>query len=104
MQCISTDTPDGEQDFLNKVISDRTTCGVASSTGHTNVIFPHRGDLNHWRRRNGNTMVDTHGRFKAANGGRNPSPAETEYCALRNPEHPSAPISSSTLFLEQLSH
>ena len=49
-------------------------------------------------------MVDTHGRFKVANGGRNPSPAETEYCALRNPEHPSAPISSSTLFLEQLSH
>ena len=108
----STDNPDGNQDFpkardINEMILDsgRTACGVASSTGHTNVIFPKKGALRSWRRNvSGNTMADTQDKFKRANKGRSPSPAETEHCALRNKNHLSAPVSSSTIFLEQLSH
>lgn len=89
---------------VNQILNStegKTACGVASSSGHTSVIFPHQGRLG--GRRVYETMVDTEHRFKRQNG-RAPTPAETEFCALRNRKHPSAPISSSTIYLEQLSH
>ncbi len=89
---------------VNEILNStdgKTACGVASSSGHTSVLFPYKGSLG--GRRVYETMVDTEYRFKRQNG-RAPNPAETEFCALRNRKHPSAPISSSTIFLEQLSH
>ena len=53
--------------------------------------------------RSAETMADIEYRFKRQNH-RAPNPAETEFCALRADKHASAPVSSSTIFLESLSH
>lgn len=79
----------------------RTACGLASATGHTSVFFPLQGRTS--ARRRTHTLADTIGLFTAKNG-RKPTVVETEHCALRNERHPSAPISSSNILLEHLSH
>lgn len=82
-------------------INGRTTCGLASATGHTssyaNLDRPKAQEYDV-------SLPDTIDFFKKKNNGRRPTIVEMQHCTLRNKRHKSAPISSSNILLEHLSH